>query len=95
MERLYAMDAHMQLNEQGHVVIPFHSALFVEFHVLLQMRRLLEAATNVWYYYNGQSGLPKDLSKALELWHRAGELGNADAHITTLVVLTTLGWKGI
>ena len=29
------------------------------------------------YYYEGDRGLPLDHAKALELWHRAGELGNA------------------
>ena len=30
-------------------------------------------------YSNGEYGLPRDYCKALELWHRAGELGIADA----------------
>ena len=32
------------------------------------------------YYYNGKYGLTKDVDKALELWHQAGELGNAAAY---------------
>ena len=32
------------------------------------------------YYYKGKYGLTKDVDKALELWHRAGELGNAAAY---------------
>ena len=31
-------------------------------------------------YYGGANGLPQDHAKALELWHRAGELGYADAY---------------
>ena len=31
-------------------------------------------------YRNGDYGLQKDVDKALELWHRAGELGNAAAY---------------
>jgi hypothetical protein len=29
------------------------------------------------YYYHGSHGLPQDHAKALELWHRAAELGSA------------------
>ena len=32
------------------------------------------------FYSNGAFGLQQDYSKALELWHRAGELGNAKAY---------------
>jgi len=32
------------------------------------------------YYALGQYGLPQNSSKAFELYHRAGELGNADAY---------------
>ena len=32
------------------------------------------------YYAEGRYGLLQDYTKALELWHRAGELGNAGAH---------------
>ena len=32
------------------------------------------------FYSKGEIGLPRDLSKALELWHRAGELGYAGAY---------------
>ena len=32
------------------------------------------------WYYKGLLGLPQDYSKALELWHRAGELGCAIAY---------------
>ena len=31
-------------------------------------------------YYNGESGLPQDRAKALDLWHQAGELGYTDAY---------------
>jgi len=31
-------------------------------------------------YRNGVKGLPQDISKALELWHRAGELGSTMAY---------------
>ena len=31
-------------------------------------------------YFNGRRGLPQDMDKALELWHRAGELGNTTAY---------------
>jgi len=31
-------------------------------------------------YKNGVYGFPQDHDKALELWHRAGELGNAEAY---------------
>ena len=31
-------------------------------------------------YADGLMGLPQDYTKALELWHRAGELGDADAY---------------
>ena len=31
-------------------------------------------------YQSGAHGLPQDLVKAFELWHRAGELGNVDSH---------------
>ena len=31
-------------------------------------------------YFNGRRGLPQDHAKALELCHRAGELGNASAY---------------
>ena len=32
------------------------------------------------HYYGGSSGFPQDYTKALELWHRAGELGYAEAY---------------
>ena len=32
------------------------------------------------FYRDGECGLPQDHMKALELWHRAGELGYALAH---------------
>jgi len=32
------------------------------------------------HYFNGGFGLPRDYTKASELWHRAGELGNATAY---------------
>ena len=32
------------------------------------------------YYQQGRSGLPQDYTEALELWHRAGELGNARSY---------------
>jgi len=32
------------------------------------------------YYARGQLGLPQNQAKALELWHRAGELGHATAY---------------
>jgi len=32
------------------------------------------------YYDRGQFGLPQNQAKKLELWHRAAELGNAEAH---------------
>jgi len=31
-------------------------------------------------YFSGESGLPQDYDKAIELWHRAGELGCTDAY---------------
>ena len=31
-------------------------------------------------YYNGADGLPQDYERALELWHRAAELGVAEAY---------------
>jgi len=33
-----------------------------------------------WNYSRGEGGLPQDLAKALELYHRAGELGDAKAY---------------
>ena len=30
-------------------------------------------------YQNGENGLPQDVEKAVQLWHRAGELGHAKA----------------
>ena len=33
-----------------------------------------------YYYAEGLRGFPQDYTKALELWHRAGELGNTDAY---------------
>ena len=32
------------------------------------------------HYFNGLYGLPQNHAKALELWHRAAKLGNADAN---------------
>jgi len=32
------------------------------------------------YYGNGRNGFPQDFKKALELWHRAAELGHAAAY---------------
>jgi len=31
-------------------------------------------------YRDGANGFPQDYTKALELWHRAGELGHSDAY---------------
>ena len=40
-----------------------------------------EAIFNIGcYYYNGERGFPQDWDKALELWHRAAELGCASAN---------------
>jgi len=33
------------------------------------------------YYRDGKNGFPQDYSKALELWHRAGDLGYAEAYV--------------
>jgi len=33
-----------------------------------------------WYYNDGRNGFPQDYTKALEFWHRAGELGDAKAY---------------
>ena len=33
-----------------------------------------------FYYYSGTNGYPCDYTKALEYWHRAGELGHAEAY---------------
>jgi len=33
-----------------------------------------------YYYREGEEGLPQDDAKALELWHRAAELGCAEAY---------------
>ena len=32
------------------------------------------------FYYEGKHGMPQDRAKALELWHRAGELGSAKSY---------------
>ena len=32
------------------------------------------------FYNNGMHGLPQDYGKALELWHKAGELGNTKSY---------------
>jgi len=32
------------------------------------------------YYREGMGGFPQDFTKALDLWHRAGELGDAEAY---------------
>ena len=32
------------------------------------------------YYFRGTNGFPQDYNKALKLWHRAGELGDAKAY---------------
>ena len=32
------------------------------------------------FYAEGQYGLPQNYNKALELWHRAGELGHSGAY---------------
>ena len=36
-------------------------------------------------YSFGSRGLPQDVDKAMELWHRAGELGCAEAHYNIAV----------
>ena len=33
-----------------------------------------------YYYYEGSNGFPQDCTKALELWHRAGERGSATSY---------------
>ena len=33
------------------------------------------------YYDKGRNGFPQDYTKALELWHKAGELGYSDAYV--------------
>lgn len=33
-----------------------------------------------WYYSQGLKGFPQDYKKAVELWHRAGELGSSAAY---------------
>ena len=39
------------------------------------------ALQNLGYYFrDGSYGYPQDCAKALELWHRAGELGHIGAH---------------
>ena len=38
------------------------------------------------FYYSGAKGLPQDYSKAIELWLRAGEHGNAAAYHNLAVV---------
>jgi len=40
----------------------------------------VNAIYNYGYFYaNGENGLPQNMAKALEFWHRAGELGSAEA----------------
>ena len=54
--------------------------------LLKQIRKRIEAGdAHAMYdlgcfYFNGLHGLPQDYAKALELWHRAAELGNALAY---------------
>ena len=44
----------------------------------------------------GRHGLPQDQTKALELWHRAAELGHAGAYkILVIVIGIREVWKGI
>jgi len=45
------------------------------------------------YYAKGLNGLPQNNSKALELWHRAGELGCSKAH-STIGNVYNLGMMG-
>ena len=42
------------------------------------------------YYRDGVCGLPQDYTKALELYHRAAELGHALEHMVVLVMLIIL-----
>ena len=39
------------------------------------------AIYNLGMYYRGRNGYPQDYTKALELWHKAGELGIAKAYV--------------
>ena len=39
-------------------------------------------------YSEGTNGFPRDDGKALELWHRAAELGYTKAYSNTLVMFT-------
>ena len=42
---------------------------------LLEVGDAVATHNQACYYYDGKSGLAQDRDKALELWHRAGELG--------------------
>ena len=46
------------------------------------------------YYYNEELGFPQSYDKALELWHRAGELGCDDNRIIISGILTSLARCG-
>ena len=47
------------------------------------------------FYKHGRFNLPQNYAKALELFHRAGELGHAAAHITILELFMrmVMVWK--
>jgi len=48
------------------------------------------------FYNEGLHGLPQNNAKALELWHRAGELLDTPQHFTTLVmpIRMAMVWNG-
>ena len=47
----------------------------------------IEAIYSMGAYYNkGLHGLPQDYNKALQLWHRAGDLGCTDAYFNVGIV---------
>jgi hypothetical protein len=45
------------------------------------------------HYANGSYGLPQDYTKALQLWHRAGKLGNAQAYYN--IAICYVNGKGV
>jgi len=85
---MYAPVYDDQGNEDDNQKCPFYRipAPYTDEEIVNRLEKRMEAGDAYaifiigLYYEDGTNGYPQDSAKALELWHRAGELGHDEAY---------------